>query len=261
MMNKKKSNWIVGVLLCLAIVVFVVSMWQLLCIGQQYRLGSCGYEELAQTVVTQTPPEQPALQAAETTQPSKPQPLLQVDFQSLTQINPDTIAWLRGCDGEIDHPIVQGKNNKYYLRHLFDGTANENGTVFADSRNNADLQDENTFIYGHNMNNGAMFAALLHYRTQGYYDEHRELILVTPRQSFYLWPFSGYVTAADSDAYTISFEEEDSFGDYLEKICARSEFVSSVTVTPQDRIVTLSTCAYDFDEARYVLHCKLVLAQ
>ena len=47
------------------------------------------------------------------------------------------------------------------------------------------------------------------------------------------------------------------FLSFVREAMERSDFQANVSVEPTDRIVTLSTCAYVFDNARYVIHARL----
>ena len=98
------------------------------------------------------------------------------------------------------------------------------------------------------MNNGSMFASLTKYADQSYYDEHPEMLLVLPEQTYRVELFSGYATPGNSDTYQTLFADDAAFSDYLENVTAQSDFVSDVSVTSEDRIVTLSTCTYDYEE-------------
>lgn len=129
-----------------------------------------------------------------------------------------------------------------------------------DWRNSPDFEDRNTLIYGHNMGNHEMFYSLTKYKNKGYYEENPVLILSTPEKDYYLQVFSGYTTKSVSEAYRQDLDEDTVYADFLERIRESSDFVSDVEVTTEDRIVTLSTCSYAFNNARYVLHCKLVPA-
>lgn len=97
---------------------------------------------------------------------------IKVDFERLQEENKDIIAWLYCPDTEINYPVVQSKDNEYYLRRLLDGTWNIAGTLFMDYRNAADCSDLHTIIYGHNMKNNTMFGSLPKYSKQEYYEEH-----------------------------------------------------------------------------------------
>ncbi len=254
--RRKGAKILRGFLLLLFLGIFVFSGWKVLTIYREYHTGSSTYDRLAENVVQH--PEAPLPEPS--AQPEEPRrlPLLEVDFEALAGVNADVVAWLSAENESLDYPVVQGEDNDYYLNHLFDGTQNKNGSVFMDWRNATDFSDQNTLIYGHNMNNGTMFACLLDYSSQEYYEENPRLILVTPEESYYLYAFSGYVTGPVSEVYQMQYASEEEYAAYLEEIRRNSDFVSDVEVSTQDRIVTLSTCSYVYQNARYVLHCKLV---
>ncbi len=154
-----------------------------------------------------------------------------VDFDALLEINPDVIGWLYCPDTVINYPLVQGEDNDYYLHRLINGTPNNNGTLFVDEQNSAGFSDENTVIYGHHMRNGSMFGYLENYEQQSYYEAHPVVYLLTPEGNYASW---------------------------LAEQRTRSDFSAPVEVERGDRVVTLSTCAYDFQDARYVVLGKLV---
>lgn len=252
-------------LLVIFAAIFVFSIWKIVTERQERKAGVEAYAALAQSaVVVQTPP----VAQVEITVEEKPEETtpeidvttasLQVDFDALRAINPQVVGWISSDTASINYPVVQGKNNDYYLNHMIDGTVNSNGSIFMDFRNDSELRDRNTFIYGHNMLNGAMFATLSQYSSPGYYEQHPELLLVTPQGSYSLQVFAGCVVPGNSDVYQLSYKDDDDFEAYLEKVRSLSQFATQVEVGIQDQIVTLSTCAYDYDDARYVLFCKLV---
>lgn len=260
--KNRKVRRLIDVLILLAAAVAIFSAWKLYSNHKEYQIGTDFYNEILQTAAQPQPSQQPVQipmqvlgQQEEETTP------FSVNFDALRQVNRDVAAWIIGAGGQIHYPVVQGSDNDYYLTRLLDGTYNSNGSVFMDYRNSADLSDKNTFIYGHNMRNGAMFAALCNYSDPAYYAANPELVLITPQQSYCLQAFSGYVTTGSSLAYQMTYEDEEAFASYLEWIRSQSSFHSEVPVTPDDQIVTLSTCAYNYEEARFVLHCKLIAMQ
>lgn len=129
----------------------------------EYRAGENAYEALTEAAVTPTPqpqaeaPEEPAGEAAP----------IQVDFDALSAVNPDVTGWIYLPDSVISYPVVQGEDNSYYLKHLFDGTPNSSGCLFLDSRCEG-LTGRNSVIYGHYMKNGTLFGSLKEYRDQAY---------------------------------------------------------------------------------------------
>lgn len=177
----------------------------------------------------------------------------QVDFEGLQQLNSDVIAWICLEDTVINYPIVQGADNNQYLRRLLDGTWNTSGTLFLDCDNDSLFSDQNSVIYGHNMRNKTMFGILGNYKEQEYYDAHPVALLMTPGESYKIRFFSGYVADLGDNAWELSFTE-DEYGRWLEEITAKSCFVSEIAPTTEDRVVTLSTCSKEFEDARFVLH-------
>jgi len=269
----KLGDILVLLLLCVFVGGIAFSAWKLLSINRESETGIDTYTELAQMAVVKQEQTKPAEKQEETApvlidekepKPSheasvqEQEPIVEIDFEALQSVNAQIVAWIRSDDGQIDYPVVHGSDNRYYLNHLVDGTENKNGSIFIDWRNPGDFSYWNTFVYGHNMNNGSMFAPILQYSTAGYYEAHRQLRLFTPEAQYALEVFSGYTLASNSDSYQIHYDTEAEYAEYLERIQARSEFSTDVSVSVQDRIVTLSTCAYVFDNARYVLHCRLI---
>ena len=93
---------------------------------------------------------------------------------------------------------------------------------------------------------------------QAYYDGHPVMYLNTPEGNYRLDIFAGFVTWYDSRVYSFDFESRTEFEEWLNLMRGYSDFSSDVKVGQDDRVVTLSTCTYDYDNARYVLMAKLV---
>ena len=108
------------------------------------------------------------------------------------------------------------------------------------------------------MQNGTMFACVSWYEDQSYYDEHPVMYLMTPEAAYRIELFSGYITTMDSSAYMQNFGSIRDQTDWLKEVSSRSDFKANLEISAHDRVITLSTCAYRFENARYVLHGKLV---
>jgi sortase B len=213
-------------------------------------------EETAQRQ-SKTEPEQETEQEASDTPETETAPIT-VDFDALLQDCPDTVGWLYTMDGTVNLPVVQGADNLYYLTHTPNGEAVSGGSLFLDYLNESDFSEDISFIYGHNMKNGSMFEPLLSYRKQSYYDAYPVIYLLTPTQNYKLELFSGFVTTMESDVYTFNFDTEELKEAYISEMADLSEFAPLSLPSASDRLVCLSTCAYDFENARYVLLGKLV---
>lgn len=181
-----------------------------------------------------------------------------VDFAALKSINPDIVGWVYIEGTAINYPIVQGTDNQYYLDHLFDGNYNSSGCIFLERQNAADFSDQNSIIYGHHMKNGSMFASLKNYKSQEYYENHPTAILLTPKESCRVKLFAGYVSDVEEGAWKIDFGTQESFKAWLEGVKKRSWFSSEITPAATSRVLTLSTCSYEFENAKFVLYGEIV---
>lgn len=182
---------------------------------------------------------------------------IQVDFPALLAENSDIVGWLYSPDTPINYPVVQAENNDKYLRRDLHGKYLVTGTLFTDYRNRAITEDRNYIIYGHNMKDDSMFASLLNYANQAYYDAHPILYYLTPNGDFKIELLAGLMVPETFELYTPT-PDELWFTEFLEDAKLHSGFRSSVTYSNSDRIITLSTCSYDNKNGRFVLIGKLV---
>lgn len=185
-----------------------------------------------------------------------------VDWKALKKVNPDVQGWLYQKGTVINYPVVQGTDNDTYLHTRFDKQWSGGGTLFVDCRMEKNFRGFNSIIYGHHMKDGSMFRSIRGYtKEDGYYDKHKTLELATPHGNYHLVVFSAFITkATDEDTYKMTYDEAEKQA-YIDRAWERSELPitkDSVDVTKNDRLVTLSTCAYDYEEARYIVMCKMV---
>lgn len=248
---KKKIKITLVIILC---IIFFSSIIFLLQIMMRYRIADKLYEESVFKFTEETDKEGPA-EDAEEDREGVP---LKVDFTALQRVNSDVVGWIY-CEGtEINYPVVQGEDNDFYLHRTYDGTENSAGSIFVEALNARNFADSNTIIYGHHMKNGSMFATLRNWADQEYYEEHPVFWLLTPKRNYQIKLFSGYTTPATSDTYTIFQGPCQELNDYLQMAQANSDFSADVETDPNGKYVVLSTCEYDYTNARYVLHGMLV---
>lgn len=218
-----------------------------------YREAERTYEEIRQYVYMDTSEKRTEVSAAESIIEEDSIDLPKIDFAALSELSEDVKAWIYIEGTEVNYPIAQSEDNNYYLRRLLDGTYNTAGTLFLDYRNGEDFSDMHNVVYGHNMDDGSMFHTILKYKEQAFYDEHPTAYLMTPGKSYEIEFFSGYVAAASDDAWKMDFADERSFEDWINAAESKSYFESGIHPGSNDRLITLSTCSYDFNDARFVL--------
>lgn len=166
---------------------------------------------------------------------------------------PNMVGWIRGEDIQIDYPIMQTDDNSFYLNHLPDGSANKQGSIFLDRSVNSDFSSPVSIIYGHMVQDGEMFGELKNYRKQDFYEEHSELELYTLEGKKSIVLLAAYLVDGSSNPYPKDFDTSESFYSYIEEIQSKSFFQSNVTAVSGDKLVILSTCAYDFEDARLAI--------
>jgi len=180
----------------------------------------------------------------------------EADFAALGSINPDIVGWLTVEGTRIHYPVVRGTDNEFYLNHRFDGKRSGGGCLFLDAENSAGFDETNQIIYGHYMKDHSMFYDLGGYKRQAFYDAHPTGWLVTPTAVYRLRFFSGYVSDTEGEAWKRVFSGEE-YAAWLEERVEKSAFFSDVVPAAEDRILTLSTCSYEFEDARFVLHAVM----
>ena len=237
---------------------------------REYRIGDQVYTDTQQYISVQSlptqvssmddseasqPPEEESI-APDETLPTVPKPDIsfpEVDFDGLMQVSEDVVGWIYIEGTNINYPVVQGADNRYYVSALIDGTPNGAGSIFMDYRNASDFTDQNTVLYGHNMKNKSMFHDICNYRTQEYYEAHPIGLLITPEKNFYFEIVSGYVASLTDPAWQIDFADEADAHQWLQNSIEHSLFTSSAAPAPGDKVLTLSTCSYEYANARFVL--------
>lgn len=187
---------------------------------------------------------------------------ISLDFNKLRVLNKDIIGYIEVIGTKISYPIVQGKDNKYYLNHSLDKTKNETGAIFADYRNDFNNLNKNTIIYGHGLLDGTMFGSLKEvFEDKWLKDKNKHYIKLTTLNSKMIWEiFSVYTIQKESYYLTTYFSDDKYFNEFINIIKKRSIYNFSVKVNNKDKILTLSTCQNDFGK-RIVVHAKLFKEQ
>lgn len=252
----KKRIYVIAVVVFFAI--FAFSAWKLLEIGAEYRRGEKEYERLEQYVqIPETVPATTQSKTEDSTAPVETRPAgtawPKVDFAALQMLNPDVVGWIYIEGTNVNYPIVQAGDNDSYLYRLISGETNSSGSIFLDAGASELFLSRNNSLYGHNMKNGTMFADITDYVDQEFYEAHPVALLLTPQGNYKVNIFSCYITDAWDNAWQISFNGSE-YGQWLNELQRRSYLVTDVHPTEADRVLTLSTCTYETENARLLVH-------
>lgn len=180
-----------------------------------------------------------------------------IDFEELEKQNKDIVAWLRVNNTNVDYPVVQATNNDYYLHHSFDKTQNSAGWIFLDYKNKLDGTDKNLIIYGHNRKDGSMFGTLGKALNEEWYknEQNQQIEFITKNEKNIYKIFSIY-QIPDEDYYiTTTFNNNEEYLNFLNKIKSRSIYNFNVNLDENTQILTLSTCGAS-NKNRVVIHAK-----
>ena len=186
-------------------------------------------------------------------------------FASLWEMNEDIVGWLSIDGTQVNYPVVQSDDNDYYLHKDFSKADNKYGIPFADCRVDISKPSTNIPIYSHNMKDGQMFGELINYQSLDYYKQHP----VINFDSLYeegKYKIVGMFIASTLPEHAPNFE----YHNFIEsetqqpliasanEVLSRSLIVTGVDIQPGDHLITLSTCTYDFEEARFAIVARRV---
>lgn len=246
--SSKKGNSPVMTLVTLILVaVFLFSAFKIVTIGYKYYVGQKTYKEVSKIAVKKDTKKD----------------VLDIDFKEIHKINEDVIAWIYAKDTKINYPVLQGDTNDEYLRTMYNREYNISGSIFVDSACEKPFEQFNTIVYGHRMKDKSMFGSFGEFRDADYFKKHQTMYIVTPEKKYKVGLFSVITIKADSPLYNMNFGGDTEKSSYLEQIKGLNEAkceeadAAAKSVEPTDNIVMLSTCSYEYEDARLVLYGKL----
>ena len=171
-----------------------------------------------------------------------------IDFDALKKESDDIVGWIYVPGTRINYVVAQGETNNTYLRHLPNGEYSENGTIFMDMDGTAPgMVDQQTTLYGHHMNDGAMFEPIDASMDQKVFDTFKKVYYITPEMTYVLKPmFTMQVQDDYVDARRTNFDSEKAFTQYLQASLAQAKASAkdaAAEVEKADKVLTLVTCA------------------
>ena len=186
-----------------------------------------------------------------------------IDFVALQKENPEAYAWIKVDGTNIDYPILQSEtDNAYYLTHTIENKESPEGAIFTENYNTKTFEDTNTVIYGHNMKNGSMFRTLHNYMDKDFFNKNRDVTIYTPDEVLHYKIFAAYLSDARHILKSYDFSNKQIYQNYIDTIFSMRSmdaFVdTSMKVTNDDKIITMSTCYAGLSDRRYLVQAVLV---
>ena len=161
-----------------------------------------------------------------------------IDF---SHINKDFVCWINIKNTNIDYPVVQGDDNSYYLHRDIYGNYNDS---------------KNLIVYGHNMKNTTMFSELEKFKKEDFFNSNPTITLTNKNGERHFKAFAVLLVDKNYDYRVPDFKNDEEYNKFLNKICDESMFKVKNKPTSSDKIMTLTTCSYEFKNARTVVICK-----
>lgn len=212
------------------------------------------------------PMPEPPPEAIPPPEPLEPLPeeasaLADADLEAMRAVNGDVVGWIAIPGTEVSYPLLHKGDdidNEYYMHHGWDGQENKAGSILLECENDISLENFNTLIYGHRMENGSMFGSLKHYSSQEYWQEHPSIYVLLYGGGAYRYDiFSAQEALTGTVIYELDYtgrEEE-----FVRFCLDHSVIDTGVEPDPEDRFLTLVTCTGKDYTARWAVHA--VLAQ
>ena len=184
------------------------------------------------------------------------------EVKEYQKTNSDIVGWLEIPNTNISYPVVQGKDNSYYMRRNFKKRYTINGSLFLDKDFKWNPNSSNLLIYGHN-NRGTneMFVELLKYKDESFYKEHPIIRFTTNEEDAIYEIISVFKsrvyykreTEVFRYYYFVNAENEEEYNYFVEESKKASLYDIDATAEYGDQLITLSTCEYSEKDGRFVV--------
>lgn len=182
-----------------------------------------------------------------------------VDVQNLQKANPDIFAWITVPGTAIDYPVAQHPtDDTYYLKHGPEGLKSSYGCPFIEICDSKTMQDYITVVYGHNMNNGSMFAGLHKFEDKKFLSDHREITVTT---ADHVMTYKIFAAVMYSDAYIPYYYDDTVKADRsafikslgTDIVPKRSIILDDEKVGADKKLIVLSTCDKKLRSNRFLV--------
>lgn len=236
------------IIFCISLIVFLVAGYKLFTIVWAYKQNADYYNNLRQYA--------PKLVQVDGEDTYK---FMNDDYETLYNMNDEFKAWIMVPGTDVNYPVMKGQDNDYYLSRDLNKDILDGGSIFFAYDIPNQLDSLNTVIHGHHMKNGSMFGTLKKYNKQDFFNNNPYIYVVTKDKTYKYEIFSVYTDSVSTDPYKYGFASSSEFVQYLNDLNDKSLFQREMDpFTDKDKIVTLSTCSYDFNDARMLIHGRLV---
>ena len=267
--TSKKKNLILNIIIVILALISIVSAFIVL----NYFIGSSNdkktFNKLADFVDknsdsldidkeyndTEKPPSQEEIDAS----------ILKA-YNDLKASNPDMVGWLKIDDTLINYPVMHTpKDIEYYLRRNFEKKSSQAGVPFVGENCSVSPNNDHILLYGHNMDDGSMFAdTFKYYNDNQFVEDHKYIQFDTMQERAVYEVFSVYKidVASNNGHYDFynktNLSNEDDFNSFVNTMKSLSVYKSDINPVFGDEFISLVTCSYHNTNGRLVIVARKV---
>lgn len=245
----------------IAIIALVYGSFKIYKLKKEYSEVEETYEEIQNICIDEAPPEISILQPEEDNKSNISEDSIieeqavkenfKVNWEELKSINQDAIAWIKIDGTNINYPIVQGTDNEEYIKRNIYGNYSKGGCIFVDMNIEKPFKALNTIIYGHNLNDGAMFNNLKKYSNEQYAKNHDEIHIYLPEEDRIYKVFAfGKINENNNKIYNTSIINLEK---YYQMIQEYNQINIAENLDYSKPVIMLSTCTNSNRKERYVV--------
>lgn len=182
-------------------------------------------------------------------------------IKKLQEENSDIVGWIEIEGTNINYPVLQGKNDEYYLTHNYKKEKSQKGSIFLSKDYDLKLPSDNLLIYGHNLVNGQMFNNLLKYKDKEFYGKHPDIRFTTEKEDLKFEIFSAFYSKvflkSEENVFRyynfVTAKSEKDYNNFVENAKRASLYDTDKEAKYGDRLITLVTCSYHVEDGRFVV--------
>ena len=197
-------------------------------------------------------------ETTEATQPTEAGGILP-GYKEIYEMNNDVVGWIKMEGTKLDYPVMQTPTNpNYYLYRDFDKKNSKRGSIYIKEECDVNAPSDNITIFGHNMQDGSMFACLGDYVNKRAW-ENNSLIFFDTLYEYHTYKiFAVFKTSANigqgfSYHQFVDAENEEQFNEFVSTCKRLAFFDTGITPVYGDKLICLSTCEYSLDNGRLVV--------
>ena len=187
-------------------------------------------------------------------------------LKKLKTENKDIVGWIEIEGTNINYPVLQGRNNEYYLTHDYKREYISTGSIFLDKDYDFSLPSSNFLIYGHRNKVGLMFDELIKYESESFYKDHKIIRFTTTKEDAEYEVISAFYSKVyykdERNVFKyynfINANNKNEYDDFISNVKKISLYNTGITAQYGEQLMTLSTCDYSVENGRFAVVAKKI---